>query len=371
MVAFGKKILTQTGSFFARMLETRKGQGVFCALISFGATLGIVALEGSWRADSHVGLAFRIAEQSASQAEALILTARQNRERDPIGWALSRLAQGGDSRVIRVARARLNEGAPEVETQWETTTGTLLYRKRLSSEEGVAGGSWWIQVGYLGFLGARSRWVSEFGAFCVWAALAFFLFRLFQFGFGAAARTTGVKSSAEVLNTPLTPQAAAPSFPEPVRLDSARLEAGIGTQRQSLVTLIRNVRDLLRKVSEFAAYAGQIRGQVATARRRQHTALEEIRRFRRELQETLLLVPGAERALMRLERAIEPGVSDWDEVQKALDDAMGALTGVTSSIAPTSSALAAQAATLDELEAAIREAIRETAAASSPTRTAA
>jgi predicted RND superfamily exporter protein len=122
------------------------------------------------------------AKQIAAQAEGMFLAARQNGDKDPVGWAVGYLAQGVEPRAVRVTKLQV-EPASSASERFELDLKNHIfdYSKLLIPETGT-GVRIQIQVGYFGFLGARHRIASDLSVilvFSLFLALSYFLMNSF------------------------------------------------------------------------------------------------------------------------------------------------------------------------------------------------
>jgi hypothetical protein len=139
-----------------------------CTLASLVLTTTAVLLDLQ-RAGVHQTIdALKLARQVASQAEGMVLKARESGEKDPVGWVVSYLAQGVEPRLMRVSRVRA-EDAQNIESYaMDRDGGTFEYTRILMPENGT-GVHIQISQSYVGFLGAQSTLASDFLAFAFFA----------------------------------------------------------------------------------------------------------------------------------------------------------------------------------------------------------
>src|SRR5277367_2269742 len=89
---------------------------VFCVLVSLLVTeAASLWSERASRAEKTTS-GLNWARQVASQLEALSLYSREKGEKDPVGWAVSELTQGGEPRVMRLFKIEAGSSLQASET---------------------------------------------------------------------------------------------------------------------------------------------------------------------------------------------------------------------------------------------------------------
>lgn len=136
------------------------------------------------------------ARQVAGQADVLSLNAREAAGEEPLGWAVSVLAQGVDPRPVRIFKIDAGSATAQTETyQLDRNTGAFDYSKILMPEKG-RGVRILLQLGYVGFLGARSRIVSDLLTlgFCGLCYLSIYFLIVWKFGMAGERRLRAILS---------------------------------------------------------------------------------------------------------------------------------------------------------------------------------
>lgn len=136
-----------------------------CFSAALLVTVGAYALDSQRAGVQQTMAGLQWARQVATQAEGMVLKAREQGERDPIAWAVNYLAQGVEPRVVLVSRVRAQAAEGEsLETEsysLDRAIGHFDYTRIFNQEDG-AGIRIQLSLGYVGFLGARSELASDF-----------------------------------------------------------------------------------------------------------------------------------------------------------------------------------------------------------------
>ncbi len=112
---------------------------------------------------THQETGLRLGRQVAAQAESLIYQAKELRDKDPIGWAVGRLSQGMEPRIIQLTRYKQIQGnhLDHSETfSLQSDHQTFEYTKTILTDLGL-GVRILVNLGYTGFLGTVSPLASD------------------------------------------------------------------------------------------------------------------------------------------------------------------------------------------------------------------
>lgn len=271
-------------------------------LISAAAAVTITT--GAWsvdRARQHRAdrdQALRLARQIASQAEGLILPARMEGRKDPLGWAAGILNQGSEPRAAQVSKIKAAAGEPQESVSFDPARGELEYRRTLVSED-RSGLSIRVAVPYAGFLGARSRAANDALLACLVAAIALVGGLLWD-------RRRAAEVSTAQSNLPA----------RPVDLVGPAVQAVTGEIRLMLTRLSVNIREMVREAQNLAVSAGRSRESVSALRDGIHAEIEHMREGREAIQELEQIALLAETAALNL--VIEAGRLGLDGKQASV-----------------------------------------------------
>ena len=142
-------------------------------------TAGAYQVDSQMAQTRRANLGLFLGRQIASQVQVLALNARDRQEPNPLAWAIQSLSISPEPRLVQLA---LLEGGKPTDTEGEKyrfneKSGNFSYLKVLESQTG-AGVKVQIHLGYLGFMGAMTSWVSDLWALLLFCALFFFLRKL-------------------------------------------------------------------------------------------------------------------------------------------------------------------------------------------------
>lgn len=178
----------------------------------------------------------RWAKQIASQVEVLALQARERHEVDPIASAAQALTGGTDPQLIQIAPERNGALIQDPESyRLNPKTGALTYFKILNPQTGE-GVRIHIQLGYLGFLGSRTAWVSD-----LWVVTLFGLIVTFLSTFLAKLRKRAATAC---------------------KIESAEVLEWANTAKAGLLHLGIQIRDVVRESQNLAVAAAKSRAHV-------------------------------------------------------------------------------------------------------------
>jgi hypothetical protein len=345
------------------MGSKRKQHLGLCLLIAVGATVGSVLLDGQ-RSEVHQSMSgLQWARQVVSQVESMSLKGRENGEKDPITWAVGYLAQGVEPRLVHVNKIQLADNSPTTESYTlDRSSGLFDYTKILSPEDG-AGIHVQLNLGYTGFLGAKSILASDL------LALGLLLFS-FTMTFFLTSRLFG--------------------FDDTYRI-RVLVSTWVGGAKSQLTRLSVHIREMVRQSQRLAACAGKARDLVGNLRTSIHSGLNEVhesRQWFRDAEATahradglaLSVVIEANRMgqdakpiadmatelhhciekmralnkksaalVARLEKKVEPWTRDVDQAFHAFDDVKDATDILSRHIRSTTETLIGQAKLIQSL----------------------
>jgi len=167
--------------------------------IAAGALTGtIYFIDSKNRAAQQTDLALQCARQMATQVEALSLYAQERHEKDPVAWAARFLTRGIDPRPIELMPLKfLATGSNHSEKyEFNSKARNFSYLKAIHSETG-SGIKIQIHLGYLGFLGASTPWMSDLFFGAIFSILAILFYR--DRGFRPSSRPRDEKLKVSVL----------------------------------------------------------------------------------------------------------------------------------------------------------------------------
>ncbi|MCM2323621.1 MAG: hypothetical protein NDJ90_10215 [Oligoflexia bacterium] len=337
-------------------------------LVAAGLLLGVFHLDRR-RAQGHETVtALRWARQITSQAETMALSARSRGEKDSLKWAVDYLTQGVEPRIIRVNRfASLPaDGSGDLEVfRLDRSRGVFDY-SRVIDHANRSGIRVLLDVGFSGFLGARSRLANDLSLAAFFAAAALLLHFLVVPLF---ARKSDEQALAPV-------QDAHTSEPPPIELSGWRHDA-----RAALAALGTSVRDLIRDAQAIARTARGTLAATESLRGRIHGGLNDLHASRKLLKnaaqlatqlEALVSAPetpgtraqlqaiavqlqqacqGGDQAVRALEILVEPWALDADQLVQAQQGSIAASRDMATRIGSTKEHLIQQVELLKKLEA--------------------
>lgn len=331
--------------------------------VALAATLAAYWADSAQSNRSQQETALRWARQISSQAEGMAFAARMKNESDPIAWAVQYLAQGMEPRIMRISKLTQAPGQGKETYELDPKTFVFSYSRVFLPETGQ-GVSIYIQMPYLGFLGARSR-LAQDAMVILFFALTLGLVLLIQRRPAAAAQADDA-ALAEFREIALT---------------------GIGEAKALLRQQGYQIRDLVREAQNLAVAASKSRDSLKALRDRLHGGINQARsrqRFLKELEssaqiaEVLALnlvleasrsgapsAPSAEelhrliqkmkrassgmgQALHRLELELEPVAADADQAFHSYDEVFKSTQGMDAHIDKTRETLMGQARQIQE-----------------------
>ncbi len=223
----------------------------------------------------------RLARQTVTQADGMLLAAMEKGESDPVRWSANILSQGNEPRVVKVSKIQFDPGkAPQAGADsFRLDRHQLLFEyQKLARPEESSGFKVQVRLDPVGFLGADTRLASDLWTVGAILALFFAFFGLFQ---------PWVRQDEEGGLRHLTELAA--SFTQETRA--------------ALVQLGGHVRDMVREAQALAGVSSRARGHVGNLRDRVHGGLEEVHQLR--LRSKDVLKAGQEAETIALNLVIE------------------------------------------------------------------
>jgi hypothetical protein len=334
-----------------------------CLVASLGLTAGAYLWSDRVYRGAEVATGLAWARQVTSQLDTLALQAREKGQSDPLGWAVSLLTQGPEPRVMRLFK--LESGASmqsEENFAFDRTTGVFDYSKILQPEKG-RGVRIQVQLGYMGFLGARSRASSDIlllGFFSL-VYLTFFFFSVWIFGLAGERRLKTILSrwvaEAKLLLTQFGTQIRELLRGEQMLMKSATecnellasLEARIQGQLKDLEVARRNHANhvqLLKRTETLALSAAIEASRLGPGGKRVAELSEELHRIAGMKQE-LARENGA--ALDQTMRDLEAWTEDVRSASRMAVTIFGASQTLNSSLQSATSVVMDQAKLMREL----------------------
>lgn len=330
---------------------------VVTACLSLGAASAFYQWETAHAWDEAAEISWVLARQVASQAEGLAFAARERGESDPLRWAANFLSQGADPRVVRVWKIQIPSGSTPESTRIDRVLGTFELT-RLTLPEQLIGLKVSVHCDAPGFLGARSKISGDLRFLGVALALAGLLFYLMF-------RVLG---------------------PWNGEVDFRGLASGwVRDAKGLLLQLGLHVRDMVREAQNIAVAASKSRTAVTALRDRLHGEVREIEGVRkahkslgqastqgevlalnlvletqqlgesgkrlgamaeelhRYFQTVRHLSQKGENAVLSLQQALDPVVTDADEAFHALEEVFKNAQGMDGHIRGTRESIIAQA----------------------------
>ncbi len=124
--------------------------------------------------DKHtVTVANSMVQQTLTQIDGLILTARQLGDADPLGWAVSVLNQGSGTTLLRVKRVFVEANQTTIEeSHFNPATGIFQFIKMINPGD-RSGVSLVIQLQPARFLALESKFLGDIAAFALFVLFSF------------------------------------------------------------------------------------------------------------------------------------------------------------------------------------------------------
>ena len=314
------------------------------------------------------------ARQVTSQAESLYLQAREAGQKDPMNWVVSQLAQGVEPRVIQVVRVQSENADPSKTETYALNSGagSFTYNKVIVPEQS-AGIEVSLNLGYLGFLGAKSKLAQDFLAMASFALL-----------FGVLFFSTGKLFG----------------FDDTQKIREL-VQHWVGNAKGQLTQLSIHIREMVRQSQRLAVASGTSRALVGELRTKIHSGLNDLHDGKKFFQaaeaaaakaEGLALRAtldanrmgasgvaigemvgeihksiGAMRTALRqsqalvhkLEKQVEPWSTDADVAYHAFDDVQDATQILSHHIRQTTETLLGQAKLIQRLNQTLAEDIED------------
>ncbi len=203
--------------------------------------------------------------QVAAQAEGMFLAARQKGERDPIGWATSFLTQGTEPRAMRIVKFQADSGGLPENYDYRREAGQFEFQKVFTPEDGY-GVKITIQLPYVGFLGAKSRFAGDAAAFffCVASFCLLFAGAMWKWG------------------------------PKPDFRIKALIRVWLGEFKTVLTQLGVHIREMVREAQNLAVAAAKSKSATGELRDRIHGGINDLREGREALKEAVQSAAHAE-----------------------------------------------------------------------------
>lgn len=215
--------------------------------------------------------ALSLARQIGLQAESMMLTARAQGERDPLRWAVGFLTQSNnEDRVLRVSRFQSESNEAIEHYGLNRDQGVFEFYRVLDTDEGQ-GIRIWISQPWIGFLGSRGRWASDF-------AIVMF----FALTFGAIFLVPRLKKGS------ISPQFQA------VVLSWVKEAKAILTQ------LGIHIREMIREAQNLAIAAAKSRDSLSELRDKIHLQIQEVRQNQNSFVEVTKTATQAEAIALNL-----------------------------------------------------------------------
>jgi|GEM_PF-6156692 len=238
-------------------------QFVLCFGLAAGICVAARTLDTEARAARMQADSYRWARQIATQAEGLMLSARLDKQKDPLAWAVNFLAQGEEPRVMRISRSQFPDLQGLERSRFDPRSGMFEFVRILDSDS-QAGVQIKIENRPVGFLGVPSLFTSDL--------LTLLLFGMtFLSAVALSARLPYFGRDDAALKV-------AEAFRE-------RVLIWVGDARQVLVTLGTRVRNLIREAQKLAESSALSRDLVHQIREKTHSGIRGANHARKELDE--------------------------------------------------------------------------------------
>lgn len=274
------------------MSFSKKFRPLASLILAVAATAAVTWWDIHRMVDQEQDRALRLARQITTQAESMTLKAREQGEKDPLGWAVSYLTQGVEPRATKVVRWQFDpKQLPSDVHKLDREHGIFEYSKMVLPESG-AGIRVFVNVGYVGFAGTTSRLASDLA-----------IFTLFLMTFGLLYLTMRLVAV----------------------LASNRPEQWIPEFRHALTETTVHFRDLVRSAYQLVQTARECRNPIGEMRQKIHGALTEIHHRRRDLAQTRELIAQVKELSERLvHEAPGPATAELQALARTLLDRMEA-----------------------------------------------
>ncbi|MGK5081994.1 hypothetical protein WDW37_01720 [Bdellovibrionota bacterium FG-1] len=258
------------------MISKQRLKIIICGIASAVLVSLAVAVDSYRLNTAQTAAGLMWARQVMSQLEGLELQYREAGKTDAIATAIQTLAQGVEPRVIRIIRVEVqNDSDPNQENfSFHRKTGNFDYFKLLVPEKGV-GVRLTLSLGYTGFLGTRSRLVSDLLVFT-----SFFLI------FGCAllaSRRSSANEKREHVDTVLSGAA-----------------GWAKAAKAQLVQLSVQIREMVRHSQRLATSSRKSQTLVGDLRGKIHAGLNTLHQERRTLLDAESAAARAEGLALRM-----------------------------------------------------------------------
>ncbi len=159
-------------------------------IFAFAGTGGLYWADKTRSEGERVEFSLRLVRQTLNQIDTLKEKASQRGESEPLAWAIQTFALGPEDRPIQVAPFHVTPDSQEVEKyRLNPKTGAFTYAKILDSTKGF-GIRVHVLSGFVGFLGARTLWLSDLSVVAVF--IGFLIFGILFMRNAGNAKTTGL-----------------------------------------------------------------------------------------------------------------------------------------------------------------------------------